>query len=934
MGTPARLALFLALLLRAASAAPLPAAAQPLAPDPAARFGALPNGIRYVVLPNREPRGRAALRLLVLSGSLEEREDQRGLAHFLEHMAFNGSTHYAPGTLVEYFQRMGMSFGGDTNAYTSFDRTVYKIELPNTRPETVAEGLRVFADFAGGLLLDPAMIRKERPIILSEKRDRDSVEYREFVSSFQFHLADSLLPRRLPIGLSPVIETACRDRFRDLYDAWYRPGRMIVVVVGDVDPTATEGRIAAAFGGVRDRAPARPDPSLGQVTAALGLRTGYHHEPEAPATTITIDVVLPYARVPDTPALRLGHLRRDLALAMLNRRLDILSRKEGAPFIRAWAEVEESFNFVHDASVGIQCAPGQWRAALAVGEQELRRALRFGFTAAELAEARANLRNTLEQAVATAATRRSDDLAGELVETLALGRVFTHPSQDLALLGPALERETPGDCAAALRLAFAGPGRYVFVSGNAAIPGNAEGEIAAAYASSRAVAVRPPEAPRDGAFAYADFGPPGRVVSRRLVGDLGLTEAVFANGVRANVKRTDFEAHRVHVSVRVGSGSLTQRRDEPGISFFTDITFAAGGLGRHSADDLERILAGRTLGLEFRVGADALSFGGVTNDADLRLQLALFAAYITDPGYRPEAMRVAGKAIEEMYNELDHVPEGPLQARVPALLASGDPRFGLPSRAEMLGRNLAQERGFLAPQLASGPIEVGIVGDVDPDAALASVAATLGALPPRASKPSYAAERVVRFPSKPFNLALEVPSEIPKAVVALYWPTADASDAHRTRRLSLLASILDDRLRLRIREQLGGAYSPEAFSEPSDTFTGYGMIAAEVLVAPERADEIVRAVRQVAADLCAGGVTPDELERARKPALTAIHESARTNTYWLGAVLASCQEFPRRLEWARTRQADVESVTPTEISALAKAYLGPEKAFQVTVRPR
>src|SRR5580658_1250112 len=145
-----------------------------LRPDPAARFGALPNGLRYVVLANPEPRNRASLRLLVLSGSLEERDDQRGLAHFLEHMAFNGSRHFPPGTLVAYFQRLGMSFGGDTNAYTSFDHTAFKIELPNVRPATVGEGLKVFADMAESLLLRPDMIEKERPIILSEERTRDS----------------------------------------------------------------------------------------------------------------------------------------------------------------------------------------------------------------------------------------------------------------------------------------------------------------------------------------------------------------------------------------------------------------------------------------------------------------------------------------------------------------------------------------------------------------------------------------------------------------------------------------------------------------------------------------------------------------------------------------------------------------------------------------
>ncbi len=249
--------LFLAGALATRAALPFPQDGSDLKPEAAARFGVLPNGVRYVIFPNHEPRNRASLRLLVLSGSLEENDDQQGLAHFLEHMAFNGSAHYAPGTLIEYFQRLGMSFGGDTNAYTSFDHTAYKIELPNTKPATIAEGLQVFSDMAGSLLLRPDMIAKERPIILSEKRDRDSIDYRQFVASFKFLLPNARLPKRLPIGLQSVIEQATRDRFVELYNTWYRPERMAVVVVGEVDPAAVaepdRGRLRR-----RDRPRAHP----------------------------------------------------------------------------------------------------------------------------------------------------------------------------------------------------------------------------------------------------------------------------------------------------------------------------------------------------------------------------------------------------------------------------------------------------------------------------------------------------------------------------------------------------------------------------------------------------------------------------------------------------------------------------------------------------
>jgi len=708
---------------------------------------------------------------------------------------------------------------------------------------------------------------------------------------------------------------------------------MLVIVVGQVDPTAVARQIADAFGSVSDRAPARPDPNLGLVTAALGVRAAYDYERDAASTTVSIDVMAPYAFQVDTAAVHLRHLKRDLALAMLNRRLEILAKKEGAPFIRAEADVQESFQFFRDAGINITCAPEQWPSALAVGEQELRKALRFGFTRAELNEAKANLSNDLRQEAAGAATRRSSDLADELADTLASRLVFTSPAQDLALFEPELGRLTPEDCAEALRSSFAGPGRFVMISGNAVIPGDAAAAIASAYNQADSKPVEPPARENESAFAYADFGPAGTIAERRQIEDLDLTLVRFANGVRVNLKKTPFEENRIWIRIRAGAGRMTEPKDKPGLSFLTDLTFKAGGLGRHSTDELQRILAGKTVGFEFSTGDDAFELSGSTNRDDLLLQMQLMTAYLTDPGYRPEALRMARKNIDEIYNEIAHSPEGPLQAEIPRLLADGDPRFGLQERSVALSRSLEEEKEWVGPQLAQGPLEIGIAGDFDLDATLAALARTFGALSPRAAKPDYAAKREVHFPSAPFSRELSVETEIPKAAVALYWPTADARDVSRTRRLSLLGRILNDRLRVKIREEMGDAYSPEATNESSDTFRNYGFMFAECVVAPEKAKAIAQSIRGIAADLSSKGITPDELERARAPLLTALRESARTNPYWLGAVLGSCQEFPQRLDWARTRMTDVQSIAKSEVDSLARLYLSPDKAFQVVVVP-
>ena len=927
----------LALLLSAAgfirAAIPFPQQASDLKPDPALHLGALSNGLRYVVRANAEPKSRASLRLLVEAGSLNEKDDQRGLAHFLEHMAFNGSAHYQPGTLVELLQRLGMGFGADTNASTGFDRTLYLLELPDTREATIAEGLRVFADYAGGLLLRPEDVAKERGIILSEKRTGDSVGFRTFVARYGFLLDGSLFPQRIPIGEKSIIDEAKRDRFVDFYDTWYRPELMSVIVVGDIDPAAVEKQIVAAFTPLAPRGPARPAPDLGNLNTGDGVRVFNHYESEAPGTNVAIATITPYAREPDTAAIRLKYLPRDLAHEMINRRLSILAKKENAPFSSGSADAGEEYNFYRETSISLNCKAEQWSAALGVADQELRRALEHGFQAGELKEAVARELNSLEQAVKTAPTRHSDALAGDIAQSLLDREVFTTPDDDLALFKPALEKITVDDCLAALRTAWAAPHRLVLVTGNAKIDGDASAAIAATYEKSRAIAVATSDTVADTKWAYTNFGAPGKIAKRDHIDDLDVTLLSFENGVRLNLKKTDFEANRIRLNVRIGTGQLTAPKTQPGLATYTGITFTAGGLGQHSADDLRRILAGKTVGAGFGVGGDAFTAGGATNRDDLLLELQLLAAHLTDPGYRPEAARQARKSLEQAYLNFEHTASGPFNLEIVRLLASGDHRFGLPPKVEMLKRNLDEVKAWVGPQLAHGPIEIAIVGDLDVEATIAAVAQTLGALPQRDPRPALDDLRKVAFPATPLAKDYTIPTEIPKASIAVYWPTTDALEIHRTRRLQMLAAVLSDRLRVKVREELGDAYSPGAGSSPSDIYPGYGYISAGTTVEPAKAAKIIDVVIALAADLAEKGVTGDELERAKKPVLTSLRESARTNPYWLGNVLARAQERPEMLDWCRSRYADNEAITTADLDALAKQYLGTARASHVAILP-
>ncbi len=256
-----------------------PSESSQLVPDPSLLRGRLANGFRYIIKQHQEPPDRVAMYLAVQAGSLNESEEQRGLAHFLEHMVFNGSTNFPPGSLISYFQSLGMAFGADTNARTSHDQTVYNIFLPSGSPEDLDSGFLVMADYARGALLLDTEIDRERGVIFAEKRGRDSAGYRTRVAKTDFIFRGTKYPERMPIGTEKTLAEADHDRLKAYYDAWYRPDNMILVVVGDMNPQLTKRLVEKHFAGLTTDGPRPECPDFGRLSHQ-GTETFYHYEPE------------------------------------------------------------------------------------------------------------------------------------------------------------------------------------------------------------------------------------------------------------------------------------------------------------------------------------------------------------------------------------------------------------------------------------------------------------------------------------------------------------------------------------------------------------------------------------------------------------------------------------------------------------------------------
>lgn len=944
MRSPRRL-----LLLAAASAAVLITAAPALAQtaqvvptDPWAqaasdvpadanvRFGVLPNGMQYAIMRNTTPPGQASLRLRIDAGSLMENENQLGLAHFLEHMAFNGTTNIPENDLLRILERLGLAFGADTNASTGFDETVYMLELPRTNDETVDTSLRIMREQVSEALFAADAVDAERDVIAGEERLRNTPGLRSVKAQLGLLAQGQRLANRLPIGDLEIIRTAPRDRFVEFYEAYYRPSRATMVAVGDFDVDVMEGKIRAAFADWQPKAADGPEPDLGVVA------------PREPETRILVEpgiqssIQINWTRAPDldpdTVAERRDNLVRRLGLAVLNRRLGEIARSDNPPFIGASGSEADIVDSIGIASVEAQFNPGAWKPALESIEQEQRRLVEFGVSDAELQREITGTRAALENAVAGAATRRTPALASGIAGVVSGRRVFSSPQTNLELFNVAVDGLTAAQVNDALKTVFQGGGPLALVVTPVEIEGG-EAAVTAALEASRLVPVTAPAAQAQLDWPYADFGAAGAVQSRTEIASVGATVVTFANGVRLTVKPTDFRDEQILVRVSTGIGELglpTDRTDPQALSAFT---FTAGGLDKLTADEMSRVLNGRIYSAGFSLDSDAYVLSGATRPQDLQLETQVLAAYLTEPGLRPAPFEQIKAFFPQIIAQQMATPGGAFGLQASELLASGDKREGLPSAEQVASWTNDQLAASVRHSLSTGPINVVMVGDVNVDDAIAAVASTFGALPvrgPALTPPAGSDQR--RYPAGGgaiVQLHHSGPAE--QALAYVGWPTTDAvEDRTAAREVSMLAEVVKLRVLDEIRERQALAYSPGVRSSASDVFPGYGSLSVSAEISADKAEAFYAAVDAIMAGLRDAPPSEDELNRARLPVIEALRRSQASNEYWLGQ-LSDVATHPADVEQTLTHISDLEAVTTADIQRLAQQYLKPDTAWRALV---
>ena len=740
-------ALFLAAALLVASgfvaahgrqpAASPPSLTQAMPADPQITQGQLGNGLRYYVRANKKPEKRAELRLVVKAGSILEDDDQRGLAHFVEHMAFNGTAHFPKQQVVSFLASLGMRFGADVNAYTSFDETVYMLTVPTDQPETMDKSLLILEDWAHGVAFEPAEVEKERGVVMEEWRLRRGAGARMQDTVFPIWLKGSRYPDRLPIGTTEIIQGFKPERLKKFYTDWYRPDLMAVVAVGDFDKAAVDTLIKAHFASMPAATAPRPRATF-DIPDHPATVFAITADKEQPMTTVEIDTLLPARSEGTVGGYRQKTVDR-LFSSMLSARFAEIAQKPDAPFLQAFTGRGPFFARAKDnASLGALVKEDSIERGLETLVGEAERVTRYGFTATELERQKVNVLRSYERNMAERENRVSASRADEYVRNFLQQETLPSAEDEYALHQRLLPTITLDEINKLAREWFPDSNRIVILTApdkpGLVLPDearlkkvlrDAEEKDLTAYVDTAAAAT------------LLDAAPAGGTIARTAAKEaLGITEWELSNGVKVVLKPTTFKEDEIlFTATSPGGTSLASDQDYIPASTATQLV-TAGGVGKLNVTDFRKVMTGKIASANPFIRELDEGLNGSSSRKDLETMFQLIYLRFTQP--RADAAAVAAQAaqMKTILANQTSTPNFVFGDAINTTLYQNHPRRRSPTLATVDQWNLDKSLAFYKDRFAdASDFTFVFVGSFDLPAMKPLVERYLGGLP-STSKPT------------------------------------------------------------------------------------------------------------------------------------------------------------------------------------------------------
>jgi zinc protease len=903
--------------------------------DPRVKIGKLSNGLTYYIQKNTRPEKKVELRLVVNAGSVLEDDDQLGLAHFTEHMAFNGSKNFQKNDLVSFLQSIGVKFGADLNAYTGFDETVYILPIPTEKKENVEKGFQILEDWASTIMFDGGEVDKERSVVLEESRLGKGAEDRMFRIVYPKMFAGSKYAERLPIGKDDILKNFKYDVIKRFYKDWYRPNLMAVIVVGDIETAEAERLVKTHFEKLKNPSKAR-ERSMTDVPARTTSEGIVVTDKEA--TNHVIEINYSYKKATETTTLGAyrDYLVRVLFTSMLGQRMQELTQKAEPPFvfggsnIGGWARGYESYqSFAYLGKGGVE-------PAVQALVQENERARKFGFTAAELERVKKMLMKNMERSYNERDKTESEHLVEEYVRNFLEkepipGIENEYKYYQKYLGGITLEevnqfvsKNVPGPTDSKLVI-LTGPEKAEFK-----MPSNEEllaltenagkGELTA-YEDKAVASSIMEKAPK-----------PGLLALEKENKELGTTELTFANGVRVILKPTDFKNDQVIMNASRFGGQFQYDQKERFNAEFASTIVAQMGAGEFSPLDIRKVLAGKTASVQPRLTTLSETFNGQSGATDIETMLQLTYLYFTQPRKDDELFKSFISKQQALYQNMAADPQFTFQDSVISILYKNHPwapKLPKPENFAQINEDRALEIYKERYGNANGFTFV-LVGKFDIAAIKPMLATYLGSLPSTPTKSTF--KDVGLRPVKGVVKREIKKGTEPKSFIRMFWNGEAPYSESEQLKIQALTEVLNIKVIESLREELGGIYGGGLFGNLNKNPYNNYSIGVSLPCGPENVDKLVAATLSEIDKIKSKGPTADDLNKVKETWKQQYLVNIKDNSFWARQLLQSVELGTNAADMI-SYEKRIAALTAKDIQATAAKYLDMKNYVQVVLNP-
>jgi zinc protease len=902
--------------------------------DPQLRYGKLANGLTYYIRKNAKPEQRAEMRLVVNAGSVQEKDNQQGIAHFVEHMAFNGTTNFPKNELLNYLQKAGVRFGADLNATTSFDFTMYMLPIPTDNPELLSKGYQVLRDWAGGILFDKTEIEKERGVIIEEKRMRQNANQRMLEKFLPPLTNNSQYGQRLAIGKEEIIKTAPREVFLDYYQSWYRPNNMAVIVVGDVDPVQTEATIKRLFGDLKNPANAPKREAVVPMDWHTTNKALVIADKEMVNSQVSIYFDLKRKTNEDTWQAFSDMIKKEIVAQLFSERLQESFVDPASPVSGGRIAPDDEFLRGYSLSTISALVKRNTDSAIQYMVAQVKQGQQFGFTEDELQRAKKNYFRRYDEAILEKDKTESAAYTGEFVEHFLNQAPAPGIEKEYPFVKQVLDGLTLAEVNQRVKAIDLNKPSFILCTTTEATQGRtSEAALLTAYTAAKQQTVTARVETKTSGKLLQQEPARGKVVSKQHDDVLQTDQLTLSNGMVVIYKKTDFKNDEI-VMRGTRWGGLSTLTDQE-VKLANYLPFVSGlGLGNNKSVEVNKILSGITVSFAMNLGPVQTFMGGKSSVKDLEKYFQIMYMRLTSVNWDQQEFEGIRTSFGSQIGMLAKNPG------IKFMDTLGKHKYGyakrvigLPDPKEMEALKMDDLRALYTKVTRdlSGAVLV-FSGNIPEQIFLDLLERYVASIPTLNGKPEVKKENILRPITGSNKFSFQYGKENKSEINFSYYgvePTVSATDIIA---FGLLGDVLQIKANEKLREEMGSTYAPRVTASllrpPLSDFN----LTLTVSSLPENTDKIIAAFRDLVNSVLAGKLTDEDLQKAKAQRSRVFETAAKTNDYWTTNLESQYNyRYDKQIILQYTKQ--LEQLTKDDVLKIARRLLKKANTMEATMNP-